>query len=141
MIPAAEDSQPVRIRTFSWQGPLFGSHPVSGLDSLRAMDRSELPVPSVMAALGSDDVPPEAERGRVTFFLDPQEYHNPIGSVHGSVFATLLPFGNGLQRAFRPCGGSGIHDAGVQGGLRPCVSGGDEAGPLCRPGPLHKTAA
>ena len=29
--------------------------------------------------------------GKVTFFLQPEEYHyNPIGSVHGGVIATLL---------------------------------------------------
>jgi uncharacterized protein (TIGR00369 family) len=31
------------------------------------------------------------EAGRAVFTLEPQEYHyNPIGSVHGGVYATLL---------------------------------------------------
>ena len=64
---------------------------MSGLEFLLAMGRGELPLPPVMSTLGFDTRPPEAETGRVTFFLTPQEYHmNPIGSVHGGVYATLL---------------------------------------------------
>jgi uncharacterized protein (TIGR00369 family) len=83
-----------RSRTFTWQDPLLGAQAartLSGLDYLQAMSRGELPFPPIMAALGFDQRPPEVEAGKVTFFLEPQEYHyNPIGSVHGGVFATLL---------------------------------------------------
>jgi uncharacterized protein (TIGR00369 family) len=85
---------PNRTRTFSWQDPMLGAQAartLSGLDYLHAMSRGELPLPPIMAALGFDHLPPQAELGKVTFFLEPQEFHyNPIGSVHGGVFATLL---------------------------------------------------
>ena len=83
-----------RSRTFTWQDPLVGAQAaqtMSGLEYLAAMGRGELPFPPIMAAMGFDQIAPEAEPGKVTFFLEPQEYHyNPIGSVHGGVFATLL---------------------------------------------------
>ncbi len=83
-----------RTRTFTWQDPLTGAQAartLSGLDYLLAIGRGELPVPPIMAALGFDQHLPEVAPGKVTFFLEPQEYHyNPIGSVHGGVFATLL---------------------------------------------------
>ena len=85
---------PERTRTFSWRDPLISARALpamSGLEFLQAMARGELPSPPVMAALGFDARPPEAERGKVTFFLTPEEYHfNPIGSVHGGVYATVL---------------------------------------------------
>ena len=51
----------------------------------------ELPYAPIMATLNLDQHEPEVEVGKVTFFLEPEEYHyNPIGSVHGGVIATLL---------------------------------------------------
>lgn len=83
-----------RTRTFTWQDPLVSARAMpglSGLEFLHAMARGELPLPPIMHALGFDARPPEAERGKVTFFLTPQEYHfNPIGSVHGGVYAAVL---------------------------------------------------
>jgi uncharacterized protein (TIGR00369 family) len=39
--------------------------------------------------LGMDSM--EADEGRVTVFMTPQEFHyNPLGTVHGGVLATLL---------------------------------------------------
>lgn len=87
-------SEPVRTRTFSWQDPLVSARAMaamSGLELLQAMARGELPTPPIMATLGFDARAPEVERGKVTFFFEPQEYHyNPIGSVHGGVYATVL---------------------------------------------------
>ena len=83
-----------RTRTFSWQDPMEGAlaaRSMSGLDYLHAMGRGEYPFPPLMYTLGFDHLPPAVELGKVTFFLEPQEYHyNPIGSVHGGVFAALL---------------------------------------------------
>lgn len=84
-----------RRRTFSWDDPLIGAEAargLSGLDYLRAMARGEYAAPPIMQALGF--LPPQEgdiEDGRVIFRLKPEEYHyNPIGSVHGGVYATLL---------------------------------------------------
>ena len=84
-----------RVRTYTWEDPLVGAEAarhISGLDYLRAMVRGEFPPPPIAASLNftlalEDDI----EDGRVTFRMTPQEYHyNPIGSVHGGVYATLL---------------------------------------------------
>lgn len=84
-----------RTRTYSWGDPLSGAaaaRNMSGLDYLRAMSRGEFPAPPIADSLDftlahEDDIQP----GRVTFRMTPQEFHyNPIGSVHGGVFATLL---------------------------------------------------
>jgi len=85
---------PSRTRTFSWQDPMAGAQAartMSGLDYLNAMGRGEFAYPPLMYMLGMDHLTPTVEPGKVTFFLEPQEYHyNPIGSVHGGVFASLL---------------------------------------------------
>ena len=50
-----------------------------------------LPLPPIMVALGFDQIPPQGEPGKVTFFLDAREFHyNGIGTVHGGVTSTLL---------------------------------------------------
>ncbi|WP_322938068.1 PaaI family thioesterase [Nocardioides bizhenqiangii] len=63
---------------------------LDGLEQLQAMLRGELPVAPIAETLGfvGFEVP---ERGRAIFELDPElRHYNPIGSVHGGVFATLL---------------------------------------------------
>lgn len=53
------------------------------------MISGELPPPPVLHMLGMDSM--EADEGRVTVFMTPQEFHyNPLGTVHGGVLATLL---------------------------------------------------
>jgi uncharacterized protein (TIGR00369 family) len=81
-----------RSRTFTWSDPSvhageLGRRP--GLELMRAMRDGELPPPPVMEMIGMGGL--EADEGRVTFYLDPQEFHyNPLGSVHGGVISTLL---------------------------------------------------
>nr|WP_221203758.1 PaaI family thioesterase [Modestobacter versicolor] len=66
----------------------------AGLEVLQAMAAGELPAPPVIATLGF--TMDSAERGRVQFSFEPAEYHyNPIGSVHGGVYATLLDSATG----------------------------------------------
>jgi uncharacterized protein (TIGR00369 family) len=85
-------TQDVRSRTFSWADPAASASLVgagSGLDLLQAMIDGEIPPPPVMHMLGMEEM--EAEHGRVTVHLTPQEFHyNPLGSVHGGVLATVL---------------------------------------------------
>ena len=52
------------------------------------MAEGKIPPPPIAATLGFDRVA-EVEEGRVVFHLTPAEHHyNPIGSVHGGVYAT-----------------------------------------------------
>ena len=49
-----------------------------------------MPKPPISETLGFDEIGDVAE-GRVVFTMTPAEHHyNPIGSVHGGVYATLL---------------------------------------------------
>jgi uncharacterized protein (TIGR00369 family) len=86
----------VRTRTFSWQDPLIAaeaSRNMSGMDYLLSVIRGELPMPPIMATLGLDQITPQGEPGKITFFLDAKEFHyNGTGSVHGGVISTLLDF-------------------------------------------------
>ncbi len=62
---------------------------LSGLEYLRSMADGRAPLPPIAALLGMGIT--EIEPGRVTFSLAVGEYlYNPIGSVHGGVFCTLL---------------------------------------------------
>lgn len=66
----------------------------AGVDVLRAVVAGELPGPPIADTLGFDLI--EVEPGRVVFAFEPAEYHyNPIGSVHGGVYATLLDSATG----------------------------------------------
>lgn len=88
-----QSGQPVaRRRSFEWSDPVetagFGAG-LSGMDFFTAMADGRVPLPPIMQALGFSGF--SFEDGRVVFRLTPQEFHyNPIGSVHGGVFATLL---------------------------------------------------
>ncbi|ULH17269.1 PaaI family thioesterase (plasmid) [Deinococcus sp. KNUC1210] len=90
-----DTAPPDRTRTYTWEDPLVGAEAarqMSGLDYLKAIARGEYPPPPIGQTMGFS-VPTEDDvhKGRVVFRLRPEEYHyNPIGSVHGGVFATLL---------------------------------------------------
>jgi uncharacterized protein (TIGR00369 family) len=89
--------EPTRERTYSWGDPSVSAEAArtsAGIEVLQAMARGELPAPPVIATLGfSLDV---VEPGRAEFSFAPEEYHyNPIGSVHGGVYATLLDSATG----------------------------------------------
>ena len=89
--------EPTRERTYSWGDPSVSAGAArtsAGIEVLEAMARGELPAPPVIATLGFslDTVEP----GRVVFSFAPEEFHyNPIGSVHGGVYATLLDSATG----------------------------------------------
>ncbi len=60
-----------------------------GLTFLRGLLDGSLPPPPIATLLGMQ--PRSVERGSVRFALDVGEHlYNPIGSVHGGVFCTLL---------------------------------------------------
>ncbi|MFE2535135.1 PaaI family thioesterase [Streptomyces sp. NPDC059371] len=81
-----------RSRTYDWEDPAVCADAVarySGLDFLREMQAGRLPAPPISATLGI--ILEEVEHGRVVFSLIPgEEHYNPIGSVHGGIYATLL---------------------------------------------------
>jgi uncharacterized protein (TIGR00369 family) len=83
---------PVRHREVTWEDPLVGAAlavGLSGLDYLRGIAEGRIPPAPIAALLGMTVV--RIERGEVTFGLDVGEHlYNPIGSVHGGVFCTLL---------------------------------------------------
>jgi uncharacterized protein (TIGR00369 family) len=79
-------------REVTWEDPGVGAAlalELSGLDYLRGIAEGRIPAPPIAALLGLGIV--AVEPGRVTFSLDVGEHlYNPIGSVHGGVFCTLL---------------------------------------------------
>lgn len=81
-----------RSRTYEWHDPAVTAAAVgrgTGLDFLRDIAAGRLPGPPVGATV--DFALDEVEHGRAVFSLLPgEEHYNPIGSVHGGVFATLL---------------------------------------------------
>ncbi|GLZ53225.1 PaaI family thioesterase [Actinomycetospora sp. NBRC 106378] len=87
------DTTPVvRERAYTWEDPRALAGQIAGrtgLEFLQALVSGELPPPPIMATIGAGVESVEA--GWVVFTLTPAEFHyNPIGSVHGGVFATLL---------------------------------------------------
>lgn len=70
-------------------------HETSGLASLHALIRGELPAPSIAETLGMHPV--AAERGRFTLEARPDERHlNTAGAVHGGFAAACLDTAAGL---------------------------------------------
>ncbi|MDQ1660377.1 MAG: hypothetical protein QOJ68_357 [Blastococcus sp.] len=86
-----------RVRSYGWGDPAVSATAARtsvGIDVLRALAAGDLPAPPILATLGFELE--SVEPGRVVFALEPAEYHyNPIGSVHGGVFATLLDSATG----------------------------------------------
>jgi uncharacterized protein (TIGR00369 family) len=82
----------MRRREVSWEDPMVGAAlalDLSGLDYLRAIAEGRVPPPPIAVLLGMGIA--EVQPGRVMFSLDVGEHlYNPIGSVHGGVFCTLL---------------------------------------------------
>src|SRR5471032_431241 len=61
----------------------------SGIEFLQRMLDGELPIPPIAQTLDFSLI--EAEPGRVVFQGTPgMQHYNPIGSVHGGYFCTLL---------------------------------------------------
>ena len=83
---------PARRREVTWEDPLVSAalaRDMSGLDYLLGIAERRISPPPIAALLGMSII--RVEPGQVTFGLDVGEHlYNPIGSVHGGVFCTLL---------------------------------------------------
>ena len=92
MTTQESDQEKRRERTFSWDDPAAiaaAGAGLSGVEFLSAMVEGRVPPPPLTQALGFDLA--SFGDGTATFRLTPREFHyNPIGTVHGGVFATLL---------------------------------------------------
>jgi uncharacterized protein (TIGR00369 family) len=81
-----------RSRTHEWADPMITASKVatmSGMELLNAVVAGELPPPPIATLMGFGLA--TVEDGRAVFTMEPAEYqYNPIGSVHGGVFATML---------------------------------------------------
>jgi uncharacterized protein (TIGR00369 family) len=81
-----------RSRTYDWEDPTISAGVVgqgSGLEFLRELLAGRVPSPPIGATLGI--ALEEVDHGRAVFSLVPgEEHYNPIGSVHGGVYATML---------------------------------------------------
>lgn len=81
-------------RSFSttWDDPMIGAsvaRSMSGIDYLSAIIRGEIPPPPIARFFGMTLI--AASEGKATFSVTPAEQHyNPIGSVHGGFYCTLL---------------------------------------------------
>jgi uncharacterized protein (TIGR00369 family) len=90
---AAGDGQRpgTRRRSHGWKdpaAPAAAARELDGISFLREILAGRIPPPPIAATLGFGLV--SVEPGRAVFDLIPAEYHyNPIGSVHGGVYATL----------------------------------------------------
>ena len=86
-----------RERTTTWDDPSISAGRVGhepGLALLQAMCAGEVPAPPILSTVGFEL--DEVAEGRVVFALEPGEHHyNPIGSVHGGVYATVLDSATG----------------------------------------------
>lgn len=61
----------------------------TGLEFITGMISGKVPPPPIVSTL--DFTGHEVKEGEVTFAIHPQEIHyNPLGTVHGGVFSTLL---------------------------------------------------
>jgi uncharacterized protein (TIGR00369 family) len=86
------ENQERRTRTTLWADPapaLQAAQTMSGIAYLKALQSGELPPPPFAVLIGMDLV--EVSEGRAAFTAEPAEYHhNPLGTVHGGIVATLL---------------------------------------------------
>jgi uncharacterized protein (TIGR00369 family) len=79
------------VRSYQWQDPAISAAAARELDGMAFLSQlaaGTIPAPPIAVTLGFQLV--SVEPGRAVFTLTPADYHyNPIGSVHGGVYATL----------------------------------------------------
>lgn len=98
-----------RSRTYGWDDPAEGRAALqasTGLELLRGIGEGRMPPAPIARTL---DMQFEGvEEGRATFSIVPQEFHyNPLGTMHGGVFATILDSALGCSIHTRLARGQG----------------------------------
>ena len=92
MTTAAPGTTQQRQRTFDWSDPksvAAAAAGMSGAEFFAAISEGRIPASPIGATLDFEAA--TFGDGTASFRLTPQEFHyNPIGTVHGGVFATLL---------------------------------------------------
>ena len=87
----AEPGGPLRRRTYEWADPgitAAAARQLSGAEFFQALVDGQLPPPPITATL--DFSLASVEPGRAVFEFTPSEFHyNPLGSVHGGMYATM----------------------------------------------------
>lgn len=90
-VPGAVAADGERRREYSWQDPgvsAAAAREMDGMTFFAEMLAGRLPPPPITASMGFGLV--SVEPGKAVFDITPAEFHyNPIGSVHGGVYATL----------------------------------------------------
>ena len=86
-----------RVRHIIWDAPALlhkEAAQMTGVAFICAMVEGSLPLPPIMKLIGFKPI--LAEEGHVIFTgLADESHYNPIGSVHGGIFATLLDSATG----------------------------------------------
>lgn len=81
-----------RTLQVTWEDPMSGAaaaRTMTGIEYLNAMKAGKLPPPPIVVLMGF--TLESIEEGKVVFGAVPAEQHyNPIGSIHGGFYATLL---------------------------------------------------
>ena len=96
--------------------------PVGARGAPSLMAAGELPPPPIAQTLGFGGI--EVEEGRVTFEVEPAEFHyNPIGVVHGGLALALLDSAMGCAVHSTLPAGVALHDARGEGELRAPADG------------------
>lgn len=82
----------IRKRTFTWEDPMIGAvkaMTMNGFDYLKEIEAGIIPPPPI--GLLMDFRICSIEPGEVIFEVTPSEFHyNPIGMVHGGLYATIM---------------------------------------------------
>ena len=90
-VKVAAPGEAGRRREYSWGDPAVSAAAAREMDGMTffgEMLAGRLPPPPIAATLAFSWV--SVEPGRVVFEITPAEFHyNPIGSMHGGVYATL----------------------------------------------------
>lgn len=91
-VQSQAQAEPARSRTYTWSDPVATAAKaasLSGMELFAEMAAGRIAFPPIGDTLDFEGL--SFEEGRVRFQLTPKEFHyNPIGAVHGGVFATLL---------------------------------------------------
>lgn len=89
-----DESARKRERVHTWADPrpiVAAGAGLSGMEFFAAMTGGRIPPPPFAETIGFDVAMAEFAEGKAVFRLTPAEFHyNPLGSVHGGVYATLL---------------------------------------------------